>query len=503
MLRKFRIVVSVVIFALITFLFLNFSETKPVFLYKLASIQLIPALLALNFWIISAIVIITFLFGRIYCSTVCPLGVFQDVINFISKRYNRKKRFRFTKEMRVLRWTIAVVATAALIFGFTFLLGLLDPYAAFGRISSHLFRPVYLAGNNLLALIFTSLKNYTFYKVAVYISSIFSFIIALVTLAVIGYMSWTNGRLYCNTICPAGTVLGFISRFSLFRIRIDESSCNSCGSCGRKCKASCIDTKNHKIDYSRCIGCFDCMSACPEKSINFTLPDNKNAEIHPIRVDSSKRNFMLLLGATGLTGTKLLPPDIAAISTKDIGRTKPVTPPGSLNRENFLTKCTACHLCISNCPSNVLKPAFFEYGLGGMMQPTLYYDRGFCNYDCTVCTDECPSGALLPLTTDQKHTNQMGQVHFVKENCVVYTKETNCGACSEHCPTQAVTMIPYKGALTIPEIDSTICCGCGGCEHICPVKPYKAIFVEGIDVHKKIKIKKEKKEEIKVEDFGF
>lgn len=502
MLRKLRIGVSVVIFALITFLFLDFSENKIIFLYKLASIQLIPALLTLNLWIISTIIIITLLFGRIYCSTVCPLGTLQDIINFFSNKFNRKKRFRFKKELKVLRWAIVAVTIGAFIFGFTFLVGLLDPYASFGRISSHLFRPVYLAGNNLLAIIFMSFRNYSFYKVAVYIASVFSFIVALLTLSGIGYMAWSNGRLYCNTICPVGTVLGYISRYSFFKIRIDEGSCNSCGSCGRRCKASCIDTKNHTIDYSRCIGCFDCIGACPESSVQFTLQKGK-AEYKETKADLSKRNFMFMLGVTGLTGSKLLPPGIEAISTIDIERTKPVTPPGAHSKENLLEKCTACHLCISNCPSHVLKPAFMEYGLSGMMQPTLYYDRGFCNYDCTVCTEVCPSGALTALTLEQKHTSQMGQVHFVKENCVVYTKETNCGACSEHCPTQAVTMVPYKGSLTIPEIDSSVCCGCGGCEHICPVKPFKAIFVEGIEVHKKIKIKKEKKEDIKVKDFGF
>lgn len=503
MLRKIRIVVSLVIFVLTTYLFLNFYETKNIILYKLASIQLIPALLALNFWVISAIVIATIIFGRIYCSTVCPLGVFQDLVNYFSKRFYKKKKFRFKKEMKILRWTIVAASLAAFIFGFSFLLGLLDPYGAYGRISSQLFRPAFLAGNNLLALIFMNFGNYTFYKVAVYIASIFSFVIALITMLAVGYMAWNHGRLYCNTVCPVGTVLGFISRYSFFRIRINESSCNSCGSCGSKCKASCIDTKNHSIDYSRCIGCFDCIGACPEKSIEFALPAVKKPKSQIAGIDPSKRNFMLILGATGLVRTKLPATGTEARSTIDAGRTIAITPPGSFNRDNFQEKCVACHLCISSCPSKVLKPAFMEYGLAGLMQPTLYYERGFCNYDCTICTEVCPSGALLPMTMEQKHSNQMGRVHFVKENCVVYTKETDCGACSEHCPTQAVKMVPYKGSLTIPEIDESICSGCGGCEYICPVKPSKAIYVEGIDEHRKIKIKKEIKENIKVEDFGF
>ena len=75
-------------------------------------------------------------------------------------------------------------------------------------------------------------------------------------------------------------------------------------------------------------------------------------------------------------------------------------------------------------------------------------------------------------------------MHFIKENCVVYNKETSCGSCAEHCPTQAVSMVPYKGMLTIPEVNDSICIGCGACEYACPVRPYRAIYVEGNTVHK-------------------
>jgi len=137
------------------------------------------------------------------------------------------------------------------------------------------------------------------------------------------------------------------------------------------------------------------------------------------------------------------------------------------------------------------------------MQPVLGFEHGFCNYDCTICLDVCPSGALLPLTVAQKHQNQMGQVKFIIENCIVFTDGTSCGACSEHCPTQAVSMVAYKGDLTIPQTDVNICVGCGGCEYVCPATPNKAIYVEGIGKHNKIEIKTEKKEEVKVDDFGF
>jgi ferredoxin len=188
---------------------------------------------------------------------------------------------------------------------------------------------------------------------------------------------------------------------------------------------------------------------------------------------------------------------------QDLSREIPIAPPGVPTFDHLREKCISCHLCVSKCPSHVIKPAFLEYGLGGMMQPRLYFDHGFCNYDCTICGDVCPTGAILPLTKEEKNHTQMGQVQFIIENCIVYYDETSCGACSEHCPTQAVHMVPYKGALTIPEIRPEICVGCGGCEYVCPAIPFKAIYVEGLPTQNRIELEREKVDEVVIDDFGF
>ena len=145
-----------------------------------------------------------------------------------------------------------------------------------------------------------------------------------------------------------------------------------------------------------------------------------------------------------------------------------------------------------------------EYGAAGMMQPTVYFDKGFCNFDCTVCGDVCPNGAIKPLTVEQKHLTQMGKVVFMKRYCIVHTDRTSCGACSEHCPTQALSMVPYRNGLTIPHVNTDICVGCGGCEYVCPARPFRAVYVEGNEVQQKARPFVEKKEEeVKVDDFGF
>ena len=507
MLKKFRIGFSVTLFVLINLFFLDFAGFLPLGFHSVTKIQLVPALLALNVEVLVILLVLSLVFGRVYCSFICPMGVYQDVVAWLSKKFTKKKKYTFSKAMTLLRWSILAATVIAFIFGFNFLVGLLDPYGAYGRIVTHIFRPAYLAGNNLLEYIFSSFDNYTFYKVGIYSLGVLSTLIALVTLVGIGLLAWRNGRTWCNTICPVGTLLGFISRYSLFRLQFDDDKCNSCGLCAMKCKASCINSKDKQIDYSRCVTCFNCIEACNRSAMKYApykwkktvtnVPENKT-------VDESKRRFLSATVVTAVAATSLMGQKVASITGKRaLKRNLPIVPPGGLNVENLQEKCISCHLCVSKCPSHVIKPAFTEYGLGGMMQPRLYFDHGFCNYDCTVCSDVCPSKALRPLTVEQKHQTQVGQVHFIRHNCIVFTDETNCGACSEHCPTQAVHMVPYKGVLTIPETDVSICVGCGGCEYVCPAKPYKAIYVEGLEAHNTLQFKKEKKEDIKVDDFGF
>lgn len=510
MLRKIRIAAAVILFALITFYFLDFAELLPGKVHVLAQIQFVPALISFSILTLIALIVLTLLLGRIYCSVICPMGVFQDIANRIARKTaKKKKRFRYSPAKNILRWGVVAVIIVAFFCGFRVLLGLLDPYSAFGRMVTSVFKPVYMAGNNLLESIFSRFGNYTFYQVDTSLLSISSFVIGLITFLAIGYLAWRYGRAWCNTMCPVGTLLGFLSKYSLFKIRIDENKCTHCMICGTKCKASCIDSKNQKIDYTRCVDCFDCIDSCKEKALVYSLPSSSlKKEKNASASDASKRRFLL----AGLTTAAAVPEVMgkartvlaAATGKKSYKRETPLTPPGSVSLAHFQAHCTSCHLCVSKCPSHVLKPAFMEYGLSGMMQPTVFFEKGFCNYDCTVCGDVCPNGAIKPLTVEQKHLTQMGKVVFIEENCIVLTDGTSCGACSEHCPTQALSMVPYKDGLTIPHINTDICVGCGGCEYVCPARPFRAVYIEGNEVQQEAQPFKETKEEnVEVEDFGF
>lgn len=282
--------------------------------------------------------------------------------------------------------------------------------------------------------------------------------------------------------------------------------------CSTKCKASCIDSKHQQIDHTRCVDCFDCLNSCKEGALVYSLPsaslkkhtDKKKEEM---TANASKRRF-LTIGLTTTVASGVMAQHRGEGANKPRNtqqkRRTPITPPGSVSLAHFQAHCTSCHLCVSKCPSHVLKPAFMEYGLEGMMQPTMYFDKGFCNFDCTVCGEVCPNGAIKPLTIEQKHLTQVGKVSFRRRFCIVHADGTSCGACSEHCPTQAISMVPYKNGLTIPHINKDICVGCGGCEYVCPARPIRAVHVEGNEVQQEAQPFIEKKEkEVKVDDFGF
>ena len=197
------------------------------------------------------------------------------------------------------------------------------------------------------------------------------------------------------------------------------------------------------------------------------------------------------MGVSMITGRWMLP-EMAESDRQvqyDRAKTKPVVPPGGGSREQFSELCTACHLCVASCPTQVIQPALAEYGWAGVFQPHMNYAVNYCTFDCVSCGEVCPTGALLPLTVDAKHVLQLGKTVFVKEDCIVETKKKDCGACAEHCPTKAVKMIPYEGKLFIPEVNNEYCVGCGACEHACPTEPRRAIYVDAHAIHQTAKVR--------------
>ncbi|MCK9399438.1 MAG: 4Fe-4S dicluster domain-containing protein [Bacteroidales bacterium] len=509
-LKKLRILLSLLFFTVIAVLFLDFtgkvfSEATHAFLY----LQFIPSVVqfvatlapvALGFVVI---IILTLLFGRIYCSTLCPLGTLQDLFSFMARKLSpRKTIYKFKKPLNWLRFGLMAVVILSLLTGSILLINLLDPYSAFGKIFHNLFSPIVVLINNIASKALTYANVYGLAPVKWVAVNKAALIVALVWSLGLLILSLKRGRLYCNTLCPVGAFLAIFARYSLFRIRLDKTACNSCGKCSAVCKAECINPKEQSVDFSRCVGCMNCLSPCPDGGVKFQ-PFWKKDEVKIAAYDPGKRKFLMetsvLLVASLDTTRFVFSKDEKKKETipapVPIFRLHPVTPPGALSQARFNSLCTACHLCVSACPTQVLQPTYFLYGLTGFLQPRMDYITSFCNFECTLCGEVCPTGAILPLQKDEKKLVQLGKSNFVKENCIVNTKNTACGACSEHCPTKAVNMVPYKDKLTIPEVNNKICVGCGACEYACPTDP-KSIYVEGNQLH----LVAEKPKEVKIEE---
>ena len=501
MLRKIRITLAVLLFLAVTALFLDFTGTIHAWLGWTVKIQFLPALLALNVGVVVALVLLTLLFGRVYCSVICPLGVMQDIVSWVSgKRKKKRYRFSYSPEKKWLRYGVLGLFIVTLVAGIGSFVALLAPYCSYGRIASNLFAPLYRWGNNLLAYFAERADSYAFYETEVWMKSLPTFIIAAATFIVIFVLAWRNGRTYCNTICPVGTVLGFLSRFSLFRITIDESKCNGCGLCSRKCKAACIDGKEHQVDYSRCVTCMDCINTCKHGAIKYRLrsrkPEGRTTEntvqkIGSDQIDNARRNFLMATALVAATATlkaqeKKVDGGLAVIADKKIpDRATPIVPPGAQSLRNMATHCTACQLCVSACPNGVLRPST---KLKTLMQPEASYERGYCRPECTKCSEVCPAGAILKITAADKSAIQIGHAVWVKENCIPLTDGVDCGNCARHCPAGAILMVSsnpdMEDSPRIPVVNTERCIGCGACENLCSARPFSAIYVEGHERHR-------------------
>lgn len=544
LLKRIRVALATLFVVTVTLLFLDFTGTIHTCLGWMTKVQFLPALLAFNATIVVLLLLLTLVAGRIYCSVICPLGVFQDFIS----RFNRKKnKYNYSPQKQWLRYGVLGLFIVAFVVGVGSIVALLEPYSGYGRMVSTLFSPLYGWGNNLLAYWAERADSYAFYQTEVWMRGWGTLVVALSTLLLISVLAYRNGRSYCNTICPVGTLLGFVARFSLYKVRFDEAKCNQCGLCARRCKASCINSHNQLVDASRCVACYNCLGGCKKEALHYQAGNllkgaftsskensskkgsfgkesfGKNAlqkngfqkghvneasskaesfssappsitataTVSTEQVDSARRNMLAvtgtLLAASALKAQQAkVDGGLAYIEDKKIPkRATPLVPPGSQTLRSFNKRCTACQLCVSACPNQVLRPST---SLTTFMQPEMSYERGYCRPECTKCSEVCPAGAIQPMTIADKSATQIGRAIFVEHNCVTLTDGVTCGNCARHCPVGAITMIEKKpdelGSPQIPLVDTERCIGCGACEYQCPARPFSAIYVEGNQAHR-------------------
>ena len=488
MLRKIRITLAALCFIGITLLLAGIGRGW--FGWE-AKLQMLPATLRLigsatlgNIAVVLGILLVTLLVGRCYCAIICPLGVFQDVVIWLRKaaasvqetlykaRLKRlraqgvtplprlksiRKKFRFNKERSWVRYPVAALVIACIIFDLQLVVTLIEPYSAYGRMISG------IVGGGPAPLL----------------------IAAAVTCVVIALCAWIWGRAWCNTICPVGSILGCVSRFQLFGVRVDEDKCTKCGTCATACKSSCIDSPSGKIDYSRCVNCFDCIGNCKQGAISFGR--TRRGPVQAAAEEKAGRRQFLATGAlllgTGIAASAQnmkVDGGLAAVEPKQPLERKPrLVPPGAGSADSFYDKCTACQLCIQHCPNGVLRPST---DLEHLLQPQMGYEKGYCRPECTACSEVCPSGAIVKVHRDAKTLIRIGTAVVNPFICFAAEGKESCGNCARHCPTGAIEMMEVEG-IRRPVVAEEQCIGCGRCEYLCPVRPISAITVKGLQTH--------------------
>lgn len=361
-----------------------------------------------------SLLLLTLIFGRLYCSVLCPFGLLQEFLMLIFRRKNT------VQTNHPHKYFLAAVLFGALIGGTAWLIRLIDPYTTFGSAAS-------ITG------------------------------LALGITAAVAVLVWFKGRFFCTNICPVGTVLGLISKHAVNKIYINADTCVSCGLCASKCPAGSIDFKNKTVDNETCLKCFKCLNACHKHGIRYGIAPAPNTPFSP-----SRRKLLI-------SGAVIAAFAVAVKGGMEFGKTiaakvkKVILPAGAGNAADFANRCLNCNLCVQNCPMKILKKANEDY-------PAVHidYSDNFCDYNCNKCSSICPSGAIKRLSLAEKQKTQIGLAVIDENKCA------KCGLCVMKCPREAISK--ENGAF--PVIHDDICIGCGACQNACPVKAIAITAVE-------------------------
>ena len=411
--------------------------------------------------LLALIFVLTFIFGRAYCSLICPLGVLEEVagiikhsVGFVFKKIRRDSK----NESKAIKAPLA---------------DRLSQHNVVGKKANHPFKYFIaavvfgvLSGGS--AILLRYIEPYT------YFGSVFSLsIIGMAALAVILLLVFFKDRLFCTNICPVGTLLGLISKVSLNKIYINKNACVSCGLCAKGsindvfggCPSHCIDYKEKIVDNETCIKCLKCLQSCPKGAIQFGNKQKEDVKFCPARRDFIIAGSVMALFA-GMIRAGIVLKDNAVQKFKDI-----ILPPGAKNQERFANKCYNCNLCVSSCPNGIITKADKEF-------PVVYIDyskgKEFCKVDCNKCSKVCPTGAIEHITLEEKQKTRIAMAMIDSNQC------TECGMCIQSCPYGAIT--EGKGAdgayKHVPVLNGAKCVGCGLCKSVCKFKAIEVFAVK-------------------------
>ncbi|HUU46671.1 MAG TPA: 4Fe-4S dicluster domain-containing protein, partial [Acidobacteriota bacterium] len=316
--------------------------------------------------------------------------------------------------------------------------------------------------------------------------------IATALLLAILIAAYLQPRLWCKLLCPLGALLGVFSRWSVFYIHRTQSVCTDCELCAASCQAG-ADPDIH-LRKSECMLLFNCLETCRPDALSFG-PVRREPNLSP-PVAGPEITRRRLIGAilAGLATPLFLRSHRATAAAP---RPQLIRPPGSRPEPDFLARCIKCEECMHICPTNVLQPSMTEAGFEGFWTPVLKNTVGYCEVNCVLCGEVCPTGAIDKITLDRKlgrgeHEGNpivLGIAFFDHGRCLPWAMNRPCVVCQEVCPTSPKAIltdevtVEEKGRqilLKRPRVDPDLCIGCGICEHECPVTDRRAIYVTSV-----------------------
>jgi len=472
------------------------------------------------------IIALTMMLGRVWCNWMCPFGILHHLFGIIGNRRNTKQMIEVNRYRKIYAikyyilaamlamaslWMIPTVIDApgkirqayfgselrqtgaARVFeaigtgleqaaddhktgNSSLQIGLLDPIALTVRSTTTSVLPTV---NKATESVYTEPREYWQ-----------AWVVGLLFLGLL-FLNWWIPRFFCRAICPLGALLGLFSRFSLWRIDRDPVRCTDCDLCLKSCEGA--SDPQADLRKSECFVCLNCIEDCPHDALSFRFLPRKASEVTYPAV--GRRELVL----AGLFGLVFFPMTRSSGGVRKNFSRAVIRPPGSVAEDEFLRRCIKCDQCIRVCPTNVLQPAVFEAGLEGLWTPIMISKMGWCELNCTLCSQVCPTGAIREISIveklgigpfEGKGPIKTGTAFYNQGRCLPWAMDTSCVVCEEVCPvspkaifTRNVEVTDRWGAtiqLKRPYIDANKCIGCGICEHECPVKDDPAVYVTAI-----------------------
>ncbi len=445
-------------------------------------IKLIPALV---------ILVLTVLLGRFFCGWICPLG---SIVDWWDNR-NRKAK-RNDPKLKWLKYAILSAVLAGTLVSVQ-LTGYLDPIPLLTRTFTIVLYPLFVLAFDaifslLIALPLIGDASFSLHEslrgviLPIHLITFKNMVIIFLVFTGILLATKISRRFWCKYLCPLGALLGVASIFRLYRRNVSDA-CTECSLCARKCRMNAISNDGKSTEHAECINCMDCQKVCPTGAVSFRL----GGKTIPVKPDISRRR-LLIAGVAGLLTAGIFRSAMTSVRKKGWV----VRPPGAMEEDKFLDRCVRCGECIRVCSTSGggLQYSSLEGGFEGIWTPILDPYTGYCEYNCNMCGQVCPTGAIHPLPLKERQKMIMGIAHFNKTRCIPWYYGENCMVCEEHCPLpdkaikfreeEVTTIDGRRNNILLPYVDEETCIGCGICVNKCPVEGERGIYLTNAEEYR-------------------